>query len=93
MKVLFSRSVMGLPLVTDIFADWDAMVLEGELTTNHPQSDYGLPVLVYDGQAYGPADLHRGPYESPILVADGDATVREILAARRAGFTVKLPSD
>jgi len=27
------------------------------LTTDHPSSSYGLPVLVIDGQAYGPGDM------------------------------------
>lgn len=31
-----------------------------ELTTNHPSSSYGQPVLVVDGQAYGPADVVPG---------------------------------
>lgn len=30
---------------------------EGRLTTEHASSSYGIPVLVMDGQAYGPADL------------------------------------
>ena len=29
---------------------------EIELTTNHAASSYGIPVLVIDGEAYGPAD-------------------------------------
>ena len=28
-----------------------------ELTTDHPQSNYGIPVLVLDGIAYGPDDM------------------------------------
>ena len=28
----------------------------GILTTEHPQSSYGLPVFVLDGNAYGPDD-------------------------------------
>lgn len=27
------------------------------LTTDHPASSYGLPVLVVDGEAYGPSDI------------------------------------
>ena len=30
---------------------------EATLTTNHAASSYGRPVLVVDGQAYGPVDL------------------------------------
>ena len=29
---------------------------EGILTDEHSASSYGIPVLVYDGQAYGPGD-------------------------------------
>lgn len=29
------------------------------LTTEHAASSYGIPVLVIDGQAYGPADYGR----------------------------------
>jgi hypothetical protein len=27
-----------------------------ELTTDHPQSHYGIPVLLIDGKAFGPCD-------------------------------------
>lgn len=30
------------------------------LTTSHPTSSYGQPVLIHEGQAYGPADLIDG---------------------------------
>ena len=30
------------------------------LTTNHSASSYGAPVMVIDGQAYGPGDLTPG---------------------------------
>lgn len=30
--------------------------IEAELTTEHPASSYGIPVLVIDGQGYGTAD-------------------------------------
>ena len=30
---------------------------ESFLTTEHPQSHYGIPVLLIDGVAYGPMDL------------------------------------
>jgi len=29
----------------------------GTLTTEHPTSSYGLPILLVDGEPYGPADL------------------------------------
>jgi hypothetical protein len=31
-----------------------------ELTTEHPTSSYGKPVMVLDGQAYGPEDILGG---------------------------------
>lgn len=37
--------------------------LHGFLTTEHNQSSYGIPVLVIDGDAYGPADPL--PYPRP----------------------------
>lgn len=30
---------------------------QGVLTDEHAQSSYGLPVLVIDGEAYGPGDV------------------------------------
>ena len=34
-----------------------------EFTTEHPCSHYGIPVLLIDGQAYGPADsIEHTPY-------------------------------
>ena len=37
--------------------------LEIELTTDHPSSSYGIPVLTIDGEAYGPSD------ETPLELA------------------------
>lgn len=57
---------------------------EGEvvLTTNHARSSYGQPVLLWQGEAYGPADL-------PGLVLRTNATVSVPFfeAARLAGWT------
>ena len=43
-----------------------------QLTTEHPASSYGLPVLVYDGQPIGPADLPAWT-ELDSILADADA--------------------
>lgn len=44
--------------------DWDDGSGRGArrhvLTTDHPASSHGLPVLLVDGEAYGPADLPPG---------------------------------
>lgn len=36
---------------------WPQNHRRGILTTDHPSSSYGLPVLVFDGQAHGPGEL------------------------------------
>lgn len=79
----------------------DEGLLDAELTTEHPASSYGLPVLMIDGEPYGPADL-AVRYKPGIAVPhDRDETgriivspeVREIaLAARRAGYDIR-PHD
>jgi hypothetical protein len=33
--------------------------MKTNLTTSHPQSSYGIPVLVVDGEAFGPGDTFR----------------------------------
>jgi hypothetical protein len=33
--------------------------MKTNLTTNHPSSSYGIPVLVVDGEAFGPGDQFR----------------------------------
>ena len=54
-----------------------------ELTDEHPTSSYGLPVLVKDGQAYGPADLPNVTIYLP------DTQVTWIERARAAGWSVR----
>lgn len=50
------------------------------LTTNHPASSYGLPVVVIDGVAHGSAEV------ASLDLGDAPETIRE--AARRAGYQV-----
>lgn len=37
--------------------NWPDNHRRGVLTTEHPQSSYGIPVLVFDGEPCGPAEL------------------------------------
>lgn len=55
--------------------------MRGHLTTDHAASSYGIPVLVIDGQTYGPADYLPAVDEST-LGSDffGTAPLREVLA-------------
>lgn len=57
------------------------------LTTEHPMASRGLPVLVKDGNAYGPADL-----DSVVLHLSSTSldTVALIAPAQAAGWTVKV---
>lgn len=46
---VFSKNLLDDPVLTEI---------NGEITTAHPSSSYGLPVLVADdGSVYGPGDM------------------------------------
>ena len=36
--------------------------ITGRLTTDHAASSYGQPVLVLDGEAYGPGDVYEPAY-------------------------------
>ena len=55
----------------------------GTLSTDRAESSHGLPVVVVDGIAWGPADL--GAHE---LYCFSEA---DRLAARNAGYTVREP--
>ena len=71
----------------------------GHLTTDHPRSNYGLPVFVADGryppafyalrtgQCYGPEELKNQPQ----FVIDnyGEMTRDEYDAIIRAGFRIR----
>lgn len=57
---------------------------EAELTTEHPASSRGLPVLVKDGTAYGPGDLA----DVTIHLTSSDTDL--IGPARAAGWTVRV---
>jgi len=54
---------------------WPGNVRRGILTTDHPQSSHGVPVLILDGEVYSPGDLPpdsmvvvawAGPYSKPV---------------------------
>ena len=59
------------------------------LTTERAESSYGLPVLVLEGIAYGPADIGRQVLE----IDSGFVTVAvkeaDLQAARAAGYNVR----
>jgi hypothetical protein len=63
------------------------------LTTDHPRSSYGIPVLVPDyalsfymrSDCYSAADI---AYEVP-LVLDGPATPEELEVIKAAGFRIE----
>lgn len=68
------------------FRDWldfDAAVL----TTDHARSSRGLPVLLRDGRAYGPADL---PGVTLVMSATNESDAALISAARAAGWTLRI---
>lgn len=58
-----------------------------ELTTEHPSSSRGLPVLVADGRAYGPSEL---PGVVLVLSSTNPAEADLIGPARAAGYTVRV---
>lgn len=58
-----------------------------ELTTDHARSSFGHPVLVRDGQVYGPADLPS----VTIVLGNTDASGAELIEpARAAGWDVRV---
>lgn len=69
------------------------------LTTDHPAASYGLPVLVVDGEAYGPGDtLPSGDTAAALVVQWGrepERTDDDLRMARRflkqAGLTLPPP--
>lgn len=57
-------------------------IVEAVLTTGHPASSYGIPVLATpDGDAYGPA-------EAGAIFEVADATGEELDALADAGFYI-----
>lgn len=62
----------------------DHYVVEGTLTTEHPMSSYGLPVIVDEaGVAYGPGDIYDGNWSGDCR-APRNLTLEQ--AASRAGY-------
>lgn len=57
------------------------------LATEHSASSYGIPVLVIDGEAYGPADhMPQGKGELGWLAPMETAAMAVTVAARNAGM-------
>jgi hypothetical protein len=57
----------------------------GEATTDHVASSYGLPVVVVDGVAYGPAEI--GPVNMPPYGTEDDLAAMHT-GLQRAGYEV-----
>lgn len=57
------------------------------ITDEHPSSSYGMPVLVKDGTAYGPADL---PDVTLVLGNTERTGAQFIESAARAGWSVRV---
>ena len=56
-----------------------------QLTTEHVASSKGIPVLVYEGNAYGPEDMIDGfPAGGRIMTLINADTPRETIDAARA---------
>lgn len=53
------------------------------LTTNHPQSSWGQPVVVIDGVAHGSAEV------ASLGLGDAPESIRD--AAQRAGYSTAAP--
>ena len=56
------------------------------LTTDHPASSYGLPVLVYRGEAYGPGDLPG----LTLTIDRSDVAPEQLASIRAAGWHVRV---
>lgn len=59
------------------------------LTTDHAASSYGLPVVLIDGEAHGPADLPGDTWVSFGQFEPNDLAAESLWdAVHRAGFRV-----
>lgn len=58
---------------------------QGVATTDHAASGYGLPVVVVDGTAYGPAEI--GTVNLPTYGPEDEDVAAMHDALRRAGYT------
>ena len=70
------------------------------LTTERPESSYGVPVLLVEGDAYGPGDLiavgnpaKHCPAGGLVLEAIGNASGEDVNVARRAGWRFAVLSS
>ena len=84
MKAYTHPDNLGLGRPFDVY-DLESVSIEIEITCDHPASSYGLPVRVYEGQAYGAADI-----AGLEIVAAADATVAEVRAAVAQGYPIRL---
>lgn len=63
---------------------------DAELTDEHPSSSYGLPVLVHQGQVYGPADVpDRLGYDYQLVAYHDISDVLVLTAAARCGWRIR----
>ena len=56
---------------------------DARITTEHAASSYGMPVLVIDGQAYGPGDILPNPPGDPLDFLHEPARVAVLVAKAR----------
>lgn len=72
--------------------------VEAQLTTEHSASSYGLPVMVAEGQVYGPAEVQaviiarEWPRHRPADVQSQNAE-EALQAAKRAGYRAYCLSE
>ncbi len=78
-----------LPDATGVEFDYfGPLDVDGVFSTEHAAASYGLPVFVYRGQCYGPADLANlgvGP-----LTVSWRTDAYDLAAIAAAGYTVRL---
>jgi hypothetical protein len=61
---------------------------DGVATVNHASSSYGLPVVVVDGVAYGPAEI--GPVGLPTNGPEDENVAEMHRALKQAGYEVNV---
>lgn len=88
-------TVIGTANLNDVFATiFEQSSVDAILTTDHPSSSHGLPVVVVNGVAFGVAEI-----AGSIGVATSDGHLREwpltdeqrslLSAAKMAGYDVR----
>jgi len=75
----------------NVDVDWPGNHRRGQLSDERAESSYGIPVLVFDGAAHGPANL---PAQTIIMVtwpkAHSGPVWEFIQKALMAGFPIKF---